>query len=123
MTNLHRGEISANLDGKPYTLCLTLGALAELEARLGGQDILALAQRFESGRITAREAIYVIGAGLRGAGHDIADDLVGRMQVDGGVPGYLSLVINLLQAAFGADEAPGTREGSGESPAPFPGGA
>lgn len=122
MANLHRGEISANLDGKPYTLCLTLGALAELEEQLGGEDILALAQRFESGRITAREAMCVIGAGLRGAGNDISDDAVGRMQVDGGVPGYLSLVIHLLQAAFGADEAPGMREGSGESPAPFPGG-
>ncbi len=124
MTNLHRGEILATLDGKPYTLCLTLGALAELEERLGGTDILALAQRFESGRITAREAIFVIGAGLRGAGHDIADETVGRMQVDGGVPGYLSLVIDLLQAAFGAEEAPGApaREANGAGHVPFPGG-
>jgi len=124
MANPHRGEISANLDGKPYTLCLTLGALAELEARLGGEDILALAQRFESGRITAREAMCVIGAGLRGAGHDIADDAVGRMQAEGGVPGYLSLVIHLLQAAFGLDETPGSsaREAGGEGHAPFPGG-
>lgn len=124
MTNLHRGEISATLDGKPYTLCLTLGALAELEERLGGTDILALAQRFESGRITAREAIFVIGAGLRGAGHDIADETVGRMQVDGGVPGYLALVIDLLQAAFGAEETAGTpaREENGAGHVPFPGG-
>lgn len=124
MANLHRGEISAKLDGAPYTLCLTLGALAELEERLGGEDILALAQRFESGRITAREAMCVIGAGLRGAGNDITDNAVGRMQVDGGVPGYLSLVINLLQAAFGAGEAPGKPAGkeNGEGHAPFPGG-
>lgn len=124
MTNLHRGEISATLDGKPYTLCLTLGALAELEARLGGTDILALAQRFESGRITAREAIFVIGAGLRGAGHDIADETVGRMQVDGGVPGYLALVIDLLQAAFGAEVTAGApaREENGAGHVPFPGG-
>lgn len=121
MANLHRGEISAVLDGKRHTLCLTLGALAELEERLGGEDILALAQRFESVRITAREAICVIGAGLRGAGHDIPDEAVARMQVDGGVPGYLSLVINLLQAAFGAEAAPDTA-GSGDINAPFPGG-
>ena len=31
MANAHRGEIEATLGGKPYTLCLTLGALAELE--------------------------------------------------------------------------------------------
>ncbi len=123
MANPYRGEISANLDGKPYTLCLTLGALAELEERLGGEDILALAQRFEGGRITAREAICVIAAGLRGAGNDISDDAVGRMQVDGGVPGYLALVINLLQAAFGAETPgkPACKE-NGEDHAPFPGG-
>ena len=32
MANKHRGEVTARLDGKDYTLCLTLGALAELDA-------------------------------------------------------------------------------------------
>lgn len=31
MANRHRGEIEAELGGKKRTLCLTLGALAELE--------------------------------------------------------------------------------------------
>ena len=35
MTNIHRGEISAVIGGETRVLCLTLGALAELEARLG----------------------------------------------------------------------------------------
>jgi Phage tail tube protein, GTA-gp10 len=125
MANAHRGEISALLDGRRHTLCLTLGALAELEERLGGEDILALARRFESGRITAREAICVIGAGLRGAGLDITDEAVGRMQAEGGVPGYLALVVELLQAAFGVEEIPDTADkgGHAQNPVPFPGGA
>lgn len=123
MANLHRGEISAILDGKSYRLCLTLGALAELEERLGCADILALAQRFETGRITARETICVIGAGLRGAGQDISDDAVAQMQAVGGVPAYLALVIDLLQAAFGADATPGKEGGPHiDESAPFPGG-
>ena len=125
MSNRHRGEITARLDGRDYTLCLTLGALAELEARLEGEDILALAQRFESGRITAREAICVIGAGLRGAGNDINDEAVANMQADGGVPGYLALVVNLLQAAFGVEvnSADGAgQENQGAVNSPFPGG-
>lgn len=125
MSNRHRGEITARLDGKAYSLCLTLGALAELEARLEGEDILALAQRFESGRITAREAICVIGAGLRGAGNDIRDEAVANMQADGGVPGYLALVVNLLQAAFGVEDntADGpAQEKQGAVNSPFPGG-
>lgn len=125
MANHHRGEVGAVLDGKAYTLCLTLGALAELEERLGGEDILALARKFEAGRITARETISVIGAGLRGAGNAIADDDVARMSVDGGVPEFLSLVIRLLQAAFGVEAAPvaDAQAPDGACDAPFPGGA
>jgi Phage tail tube protein, GTA-gp10 len=65
MVNRHRGEIEAVLDGKSYRLCLTLGALAELEHAFGEDDMLAVAERFEAGRIAARDAIRMIGAGLR----------------------------------------------------------
>ncbi len=121
MVNRHRGEVSAVLDGEAYTLCLTLGALAEIEAQLGGVDILSLAQRFESGRISAQEAICIIGAGLRGGGNAITDKAVAAMRSDDGVPGYLKLVIDLLHAAFGMAEPTQTTEG--KSDAPFPGGA
>ena len=42
MANRHRGEIAV-LDGRERTLCLTLGALAELEASFGAEDLVALA--------------------------------------------------------------------------------
>ncbi|RMF07847.1 MAG: gene transfer agent family protein, partial [Alphaproteobacteria bacterium] len=67
MANPLRGEIEASFDGRRYRLCLTLGALAELEAVFGEDDMLAVAERFEAGRISARDAIRIIGAGLRGA--------------------------------------------------------
>jgi hypothetical protein len=101
MPNPHRGEIEARLDGRPYTLCLTLGALAELEHAFGREDMLALAERFQSGRLSARDAQRIIAAGLRGAGHDIADDAVSRMQADGGAAGYVDIVARLLGATFG----------------------
>lgn len=43
MVNRYRGEIEAILDGKSYRLCLTLGALAELEHAFGEDDMLAVA--------------------------------------------------------------------------------
>ena len=46
MANIHRGEIAAVIDGEEKTLCLTLGALAELEARLGSGDLVGLGERF-----------------------------------------------------------------------------
>ncbi len=101
MPNPHRGEIEAHLDGQPYTLCLTLGALAELEHAFGHEDMLALAQRFQSGRLSARDAVRIIGSGLRGAGHDLADAAVARMQAEGGAAGFVDIVARLLTATFG----------------------
>jgi len=103
--NPQRGEIMAALDGKAYRLCLTLGALAELEERLGAPDLLALAERFEEGRIAARDAICLIGAGLRGGGNDIADEEVAKMCAEAGATGFVSIVARLLSATFGGGEA------------------
>lgn len=108
MANHHRGEIETELGGKRYTLCLTLGALAEIEHAYGGEDLLAIAERFEQGRIRASDAIRVIGAGLRGAGHDISDNEVATMTVEGGAAGYLRIVAALLKATFATgEESPG----------------
>ena len=68
MPNLHRGEIEAEIGGAERRLVLTLGALAELEAAFGTDDLIGLAERFGKGRLKARDLVRVIGAGLRGAG-------------------------------------------------------
>ena len=78
IANRRRGEIAAELDGKPYRLCLTLGALAELEATYAADDLGALVERFARGKLSALDMIRVIGAGLRGAGNAVADDEVGE---------------------------------------------
>ena len=104
--NRHRGEISAEIEGKKYRLCLTLGALAELEAAFGDTDLLALAERFEQGKISAGDAIKIIGAGLRGGGHVISDKELSCLQINGGAGGYLALVVDLLEATFAPSGKP-----------------
>ncbi|MFM9943205.1 MAG: gene transfer agent family protein [Hyphomicrobiaceae bacterium] len=132
MPNLHRGEIEAILDGRAYRLCLTLGALAELEAAFGDEDMLALAERFGRGRLSARDATRIIGAGLRGAGLEIADTAVQRMQAEGGAAGFVEIVSRLLAATFGTSDrvdandasAAATPRATAEArpiPDPFPG--
>lgn len=122
MANRHRGEIDAVLDGKPYRLCLTLGALAGLEAAFGDEDMLALATRFETGRISARDCQRIIGAGLRGAGFDVSDQAVAAMRVEGGAPGYVDIVARLLAATFAPPPGSEQPDGNGkEPPGPFPG--
>jgi hypothetical protein len=105
MANGKRGEIAAELDGKTYTLCLTLGALAELETNMGASDLLALAERFDARRLGANDILRIIGCGLRGAGHMLADEDVAQMRVSGGLPGYVKIAADLLVATFD-DEPP-----------------
>ncbi len=102
MANRHRGEIEAELGGQNYTLVLTLGALAEIEDAYGGEDMIAIAERFESGRIKASDAILMIGAGLRGAGTKLTNEDVARLSVAGGAAGFLRIVADLLKATFAA---------------------
>ncbi len=115
MINRHRGEIEARLDGEAYCLCLTLGALAELEDAFGEEDMVALAQRFETGRLKSTDAIRIIAAGLRGGGYDFCADDVAAMKAEGGVKGYVDIVARLLKATFASEQTPGgTLPGCGE---------
>jgi Phage tail tube protein, GTA-gp10 len=101
MANPQRGEIAAVLDGEAKVLCLTLGALAELEARLQAGDLVGLAERFASGRVSARDLTAIIGAGLRGGGNAVTDDQLARMSIEGGLTGAAEIAARLLRATFG----------------------
>jgi hypothetical protein len=106
MPNKHRGEIEAEFGGDRHTLVLTLGALAELESAFGADDLVALAERFGSGRLSARDLVRIIGAGLRGAGETMSDDEVAAMTVDGGAAGYVRIAAELIAATFEDTSAP-----------------
>jgi hypothetical protein len=100
MANRYRGEIDAELGGRRRTLVLTLGALAELEAAFGAADLVALAERFGTGRLAARDLVRIIGCGLRGAGEAVSDDEVAAMGTDGGAAGYVRIAAELIAATF-----------------------
>ncbi len=108
--NARRGEVCATLDGKEYRLCLTLGALAELETALGAGDLVSLGERFSTGRLSAKDMIAVIAAGLRGAGNALDESDVGAMHVAGGLADYAKIVSDLLLATFGAASGEATRQ-------------
>jgi hypothetical protein len=106
MPNKYRGEIAAEIGGKRRTLVLTLGALAELESAFGVGDLVALAERFGSARLSARDLVRIIAAGLRGAAETISDDEVAAMTVEGGASGYVRIAAELLTATFEDTSAP-----------------
>lgn len=68
--NKVRGDVALPLDGVERRLRLTFGALAEIEAGLGVQDLAEMGARI--GRLNARELRLVLGALLRGGGEDEA---------------------------------------------------
>jgi hypothetical protein len=109
MVNRQRGEIEALIDGHRYTLCLTLGALAELEAALGADDLVGLADRFSTGQLRAMDAVRVISAALRGGGNDIDDRAVAAMRFENGAIGVATLVAELFRVTFGAERASSTK--------------
>ena len=59
MANRHRGEIEAEIGGAKRRLVLTLGALAELEAAFGADDLsswIVAQQSFSKGDDRSRGA-------------------------------------------------------------------
>lgn len=117
--NRRRGEVAATIDGREWRLCLTLGALAELETAFGVDDLGQLAGRFADGRLSARDIIAIVGAGLRGGGATVSDAEVAAMSVEGGIAGFARLTTELLSAAFGqANPEDGPEHVSGHVPDP-----
>ena len=104
MANPWAGEVAVTLDGVPHVAKLTLGALAELEAALGAETLVDLVQRFEGGRVSSRDVLALVVAGLRGGGwRGTAADLLSA-EIGGGALGAARIAAELLARAFGTQE-------------------
>ncbi len=100
MANPWTGEVALVIDGERRVLKLTLGALAELEAGLEADTLIALVERFERGDFSARDVAALIVAGLRGGGwQGRASDLM-TAEIEGGPLGAARAAGQLLARAF-----------------------
>ncbi|MEM9969556.1 MAG: gene transfer agent family protein [Pseudomonadota bacterium] len=100
MANPWEGEVAVRLDGERHVMRLTLGALAELEAGMHADSLLALVQRFEDGSFSTRDVLALIVAGLRGGGwQGDAHDLL-TAEIAGGPAEASRLAGRLLVRAF-----------------------
>ncbi|UAL09565.1 GTA-gp10 family protein [Caulobacter segnis] len=68
--NPARGEVAVTIAGAPRRLCLTLGALARIEAALGLSDWSQLPERIAT--LSAGELSAILAALLDGGGEDPA---------------------------------------------------
>jgi len=103
MFNPRRGEVEAELDGRKWNLCLTLGSLAMLESALEVSNLNELSEKFSSGRLKASELAQIIYAGLVGGGHTVTYQEVADMRVECGISGYADIATRLLRATFSSD--------------------
>jgi hypothetical protein len=101
MANRRRGEVEATIAGRRYTICLTLGSLAELEHAFGVADLSALSERFGEGRLRAEDLVKLLGAGLRGGGTPISDEEVRALPLAGSLDEIGAALVDLLEATFG----------------------
>ena len=106
MANPHAGEVALWLDGRRHVLKLTLGALAELEAALEADSLVALVERFEGGRYSARDVLALIVAGLRGGGWQGSAEDLRTVEVRGGAVEAARVAAQLLGRAFAPPGVP-----------------
>ncbi|MDG4649805.1 gene transfer agent family protein [Roseibacterium sp. SDUM158017] len=100
MANPWAGEVALSVNGERRVAKLTLGALAELEARLGAGSLADLVARFEDGAPKAGDVLALVHAGLRGGGWegDIGELLTA--EIEGGVIEAARIAARLLALAF-----------------------
>ena len=100
MTDLNKCEVTITLDGVPHVAKLTLGALAEVEAALESGSLVDLISRFEVQKVSPRDVLVLVVAGLRGGGwQGTAGDLL-RVEIGGGLMGAAQIAAQLLARAF-----------------------
>ncbi len=100
MVNRYRGEVALMVEGRALPMRLTLGALAELENAFSVDSLPALGERFATGKLSSRDIIRILGAGLRGGGGALSEDAVAALAFDGGLNGAIAAAIGLLDATF-----------------------
>lgn len=100
MTNPYEGEVALTLDGRPHVMRLSLRALAQMEAAMPGDGVVALVERFEGGSFGSRDVVAVLLAGLRGGGWDGDAAALLDAEIEGGMAAATRAAALLLGRAF-----------------------
>ncbi|MFQ5954026.1 MAG: gene transfer agent family protein [Kiloniellales bacterium] len=95
------GRVELLIGDQPHTLCLTLGALMEIEQGLGIDGLNEIGDRLAKPR--AKDLLAIVGALLRGGGHELSDADVARLPID--LPALADKLIETFAAAGFSDTA------------------
>ena len=109
MANPWRGEVAIVVNGATHVMRLSLGALAELEAELHSDSLVALVERFESGAFRSADVVALLCAGLRGGGAHISRSDLLTADIEGGPMAAAKAAARLLALAFAEPESADAR--------------
>lgn len=105
MTNHARGESALVLNGKSYTVALTLGVLAKIEAAFGGVSFIkVMNERFTTNEPAIGDVAKFFKAILEGNGHAEAASEIDAMTFDK-IPALMESLMSVLGASGMAREA------------------
>jgi len=107
-----RGDVVLTINGQPQILRLTLGALADIEERLGGGDLSALQARLKNPRVA--DIVLVLHALLTGGGATLPLEALKAADID------LTEAARAIARAFETlgeenEAAPGKPQSAGEA--------
>lgn len=78
--NKLRGEVALQMESDTFTLCLTLGALAEIESHFGAGNLSELDGCLS--KPNTADLIAILGALMRGGGHEVSNQDVANFSVN-----------------------------------------
>ncbi len=97
--------MALRINGATQVMRLTLGAIAELEAELESQSLMAMVERFESSSFTSQDVLALLRAGLRGGKCNVSDDALYHAEIEGGPLAAARAAAELLARAFTVPDA------------------
>lgn len=80
LCNKARGEVMLRIDGQPHRLCVTLGALAELEAAFDVVSLEALGERLA--QLSPADLVTVVSALVTGGGEPLNPSHIAAAEID-----------------------------------------
>lgn len=101
MANKARGETVLPIDGKNYVLCMTLGALAQIEDEFGIEDLSQLGELFK--KPSSKKLLALVSALIRGGASSEAaqpDQASMTSEVLGGMGVSLPAALQAMKEAF-----------------------
>lgn len=124
MANARRGEVAVTINGREWILCLTLGALAEIENHFAVDDLTSLGEKLAAGRLALRDIIAIVHAAARGGGMSVGREDVASLSAEN-LPTLFEVVVKLFMLAFPAEPSvapnPPSPQRAASPSGPFPG--